>query len=151
MASNLERIDFPQLGQLRAAMERIDDLMGEARGIDFRIDRLDERIHALFPGEVERMVRVDHHIAKCGHHTPRPSIRRRAAAVGCFCGQNKVLEIRSSTRPWPLRQRKPVQTSPWKSIRDWGRCSEDRFQTCVSSAVPFPRSFRKRRLTRYCL
>jgi type IV secretion system protein TrbJ len=62
MASNLERIDFPQLGQLRAAMERIDDLMGEARGIDFRIDRLDERIHALFPGEVERVLRADERV-----------------------------------------------------------------------------------------
>ena len=50
MARNLEKIDFPQLERVKSAMERIDALMGEARGLDFRIDRLDERIRTLFPG-----------------------------------------------------------------------------------------------------
>jgi conjugal transfer/entry exclusion protein len=31
-------------------MQRIDRLMGEAEGIDFRIDRLDERFGRMFPG-----------------------------------------------------------------------------------------------------
>ena len=50
MGRNLERIDFPQLERVRSAMQRIDRLMGEARGIDFRMGRLDERIRTLFPG-----------------------------------------------------------------------------------------------------
>jgi P-type conjugative transfer protein TrbJ len=54
MARNLERIDFPQLERVEAAMQRIDGLMGQAQGIDFRIDRLDERIRTLFPGALER-------------------------------------------------------------------------------------------------
>lgn len=50
MARNLERIDFPQLGRLTSAMERIDQLMGEARTIDFKVDRLDQRMRSMFPG-----------------------------------------------------------------------------------------------------
>ena len=50
MARNLERIDFPQLQQLRSAMQRIDQLMGQAQGVDFKVDQLDQRIRTLFPG-----------------------------------------------------------------------------------------------------
>jgi P-type conjugative transfer protein TrbJ len=52
MARNLERIDFPQLGRLTSAMERIDQLMGKARAIDFRVDRLDQRMRSMFPGSL---------------------------------------------------------------------------------------------------
>jgi P-type conjugative transfer protein TrbJ len=54
MGKNLERIDFPELERVRSAMQRIDRLMGEARGIDFNVHRLDERFSAMFPGAVER-------------------------------------------------------------------------------------------------
>lgn len=64
MARNLERIDFPQLERLNAALRRVDGLMGEARGIDFRIDRLDERVRGLFPGAVERLVGRDQSLAQ---------------------------------------------------------------------------------------
>ena len=50
MARNLERIDFPQLQQLKSAMQRIDQLMGQAQGVDFKVDQLDQRIRTLFPG-----------------------------------------------------------------------------------------------------
>jgi P-type conjugative transfer protein TrbJ len=50
MARNLERLDFPQLRQLNAAMGRIDQLMGQARGVDFNIDALERRFRSLFPG-----------------------------------------------------------------------------------------------------
>jgi len=50
MAANLERVGFPELDRVKSAMQRIDRLMGEAQGIDFRVDRLDERVRALFPG-----------------------------------------------------------------------------------------------------
>jgi len=62
MARNLERIDFPQLERINSAMRRIDGLMGQAQGIDFRIDRLDERIRSLFPGAVERALSGDQRV-----------------------------------------------------------------------------------------
>ena len=64
MARNLERIDFPQLERLRSAMQRIDRLMGQAQGIDFRVDRLDERIRTMFPGVVERVLGRDQRVAQ---------------------------------------------------------------------------------------
>ena len=50
MARNLERIDFPQVERLKAAMQRIDGLMEQAQAIDFRVDGLDRQLEALFPG-----------------------------------------------------------------------------------------------------
>lgn len=51
LARNLERLDFPQLQKMTEAMQRIDQLMGKAEAIDFRVDGLDSRIRTLFPGE----------------------------------------------------------------------------------------------------
>ena len=64
MARNLERIDFPQLQQINSAMQRIDGLMGQAQGVDVRIDQLDERIRNLFPGAVERALGRDQRVAQ---------------------------------------------------------------------------------------
>jgi P-type conjugative transfer protein TrbJ len=50
MARNLRRIVFPELDQLKSAMQRIDGLIGQAQGIDFRAGDLDRRVSALFPG-----------------------------------------------------------------------------------------------------
>jgi len=62
MARNLERIDFPQLQQVNSAMQRIDQLMGQARGIDFRVDQLDQRIRTLFPGAAGRALQRDQRV-----------------------------------------------------------------------------------------
>jgi P-type conjugative transfer protein TrbJ len=62
MGRNLERIDFPQLQQVTSAMQRIDGLMGQARGIDFRLDQLDERVRRIFPGAVDRVLRSDQRV-----------------------------------------------------------------------------------------
>lgn len=64
MARNLERIDFPQLERINEAMQRIDGLMGQAEGVDFRIDRLDERIRTLFPGAVKRALSGNERVAQ---------------------------------------------------------------------------------------
>lgn len=63
MARNLKRVDFPELQRINSAMQRIDLLMGQAQGIDFRVDRLDERIRALFPGAVDDAARTDRRVA----------------------------------------------------------------------------------------
>ncbi|QEH81561.1 P-type conjugative transfer protein TrbJ [Sphingomonas sp. C8-2] len=49
MEKNLSRIDFPQLDRLKQKLAEIDRLMGQAQGIDFRIDQLDDRFRQLFP------------------------------------------------------------------------------------------------------
>lgn len=64
MAKNLERIDFPQLEQISSAVKRIDQLMGRAQGIDFRVDELDQRIAKMFPGAVDRVLKGDQRIAE---------------------------------------------------------------------------------------
>jgi P-type conjugative transfer protein TrbJ len=48
-ARNLETINFPELDMLRQKLQDIDRLMGEAQGIDFQIDTLDQRFRQLFP------------------------------------------------------------------------------------------------------
>lgn len=63
MARNLQRIDFPQLERITSAMQRIDSLMGQAQGIDFKVDGLDERIRTLFPGELGQAIERDRRVA----------------------------------------------------------------------------------------
>ncbi len=59
MARNLERIDFPQLQGLQRRFQEIDRLMGEAEGIAFRVDGLDERFRTLFPETLDRALGSD--------------------------------------------------------------------------------------------
>lgn len=62
MARNLSRIDFPQLQQLQQKLQQIDRLMGQAQGIDFRVDQLDERFRQLFPREFDQALRADQRV-----------------------------------------------------------------------------------------
>ena len=61
---NLSRIDFPQLTELRQRLQDIDRLMGQALGIDFRIDQLDERFRQLYPDDLDRALRRDQSVAR---------------------------------------------------------------------------------------
>ena len=54
MAKNLEKIDFPQLQKIKSAMSQVDQLMGQAQAIDFKVQGLDGKIRALFPGELSK-------------------------------------------------------------------------------------------------
>lgn len=60
---NLAKIDFPELDRLRQKLAEIDKLMGQAQGIDFRVDQLDERYRQLFPDSVDRVLKRDQHLA----------------------------------------------------------------------------------------
>lgn len=62
MARDLQRIDFPQLGQLTSALKRADRLMDQAKGIDFKVESLDERLAAMFPGNVDGATRSDQRV-----------------------------------------------------------------------------------------
>ena len=59
MARNLERIDFPQLQQISGSLKQIDQLMGEAKGIGFKVDQMEQQFRSLFPGSVDRMLKTD--------------------------------------------------------------------------------------------
>ena len=59
MARNLERIDFPQLQQISGSLKQIDQLMGEAKGISFKVDELEQSFGRMFPGSVDRVLKTD--------------------------------------------------------------------------------------------
>lgn len=48
-AKNLSRIDFPELQELNGTLQRIDQLMNQAQGIDFKVSGLDQQFGKLFP------------------------------------------------------------------------------------------------------
>jgi len=50
-AKNLTRIDFPEVQQLAQKLQQIDQLMGQAQGIDFRVAGLDQQFRSLYPSE----------------------------------------------------------------------------------------------------
>lgn len=64
MATNLKAIDFPQLQRLTSAMQRIDELMAEARGIQFKVDGLDRQISTLFPGALGKALTGDQRVSQ---------------------------------------------------------------------------------------
>lgn len=64
MARNLKTIDFPQLQRMTLAMQQIDRLMSEANGIGFRVQGLDQRMKALFPGQLQRALSSDQRVAQ---------------------------------------------------------------------------------------
>lgn len=60
---NLKRIDFPGLDQLREKLADIDRLMGQTKGIGFRIEQLDARYRQLFPETLDQLVNRDLRVA----------------------------------------------------------------------------------------
>lgn len=62
-ARNLTQIDFPELDRLREKLQEIDRLMGEAQGIDFRLDTLDQRFRQLFPDAFDEALTSDGRVA----------------------------------------------------------------------------------------
>lgn len=59
---HLSQIDFPQLNQLQQRLQQIDRLMGQAQGIDYRVDQLDERFRQLYPQDFDRALRTDQRV-----------------------------------------------------------------------------------------
>src|SRR3546814_7898128 len=45
-AKNLTRIDFPELQALTQTLQQVDRLMGQAQGIQFRVDRKSTRLNS---------------------------------------------------------------------------------------------------------
>ena len=64
MGRNLERVDFPELGQVTGALREVEALMAEAEGIDFSVDRIDAQFRHLFPGVAADAAASDGRIAR---------------------------------------------------------------------------------------
>jgi P-type conjugative transfer protein TrbJ len=64
MAKNLSKLDFPQLQRITSAMQRIDQLMGQARGIEYKVAGLDQQIRQLFPGALSQALTGDQRVAQ---------------------------------------------------------------------------------------
>lgn len=59
MEKHLQKIDFPQLQALQQNLQQIDRLMGQAQGIDFRVDQLDDKFRQMFPRDFDRLLKTD--------------------------------------------------------------------------------------------
>jgi P-type conjugative transfer protein TrbJ len=58
-AKNLTKIDFPQLQAITQKLQAIDRLMGQAQGISFRVDGIDEQYRKLFPEAFDTALKRD--------------------------------------------------------------------------------------------
>lgn len=92
---NLSRIDFPQLQELRQRLQQIDQLMGQAQGVDFRIYQLDERFRQLYPQEFDQVFRRDQRVARA-----RDQLDTAMSAFRQTMGvQNRIVDnVRSDTQ-----------------------------------------------------
>jgi len=91
---NLQTIDFPQLGELRQRLQQIDQLMGQAQGLDYRIDQLDERFRQLYPESFDQAFSRDQRVARA-----RDQLDTAMSAFRQTMGvQNRIVDnVRSDT------------------------------------------------------
>ena len=61
-AKNLQTIDFPEFQAITRTLRQIDQLMGEARGVQFRVASLDQQFSALFPKDFAQALSVNDQI-----------------------------------------------------------------------------------------
>lgn len=62
-AKNLSKIDFPQLQAITEKLQAIDRLMGQAQGISFRVDGIDDQYRKLFPQSFDAALKRDGQVA----------------------------------------------------------------------------------------
>lgn len=55
MDKHLKRVDFPELKKLEANLAKVEELMAKAEGVDFGVDKLEERMAALFPKDMRAL------------------------------------------------------------------------------------------------
>ena len=85
----LSKIDFPQMAALQQRLQEIDRLMGEAQGIDFRVDRLDEQFRQAFPTGFDHLARRNTRIAAARQRLDREMAAfRQAMAVQSGIAEN---------------------------------------------------------------
>lgn len=62
-AKNLTRIDFPELQAITQTLQQIDRLMGQAQGINFKVDNLDQQFKQLFPQSFSQALTSNQQVA----------------------------------------------------------------------------------------
>jgi P-type conjugative transfer protein TrbJ len=62
-AKNLTTIGFPELQVLQQTISQVDQLMGQAQGIQFRVSNLDQQFRSLFPTSFNAALTNDQHVA----------------------------------------------------------------------------------------
>src|SRR3546814_17394376 len=100
-AKNLTRIDFPELQALTQTLQRVDRLMGQAQGIQFRVTGLDQQFRQLFPQSFSSALRTNDQViaARTRLDTALRSEERR---VGKEC----VSTCRSRWSPYHKKKHK---------------------------------------------
>lgn len=61
-AKNLSRVSFPELDALRQTLQQIDVLMGQAQGVSFRVNGLDQQFRQLFPNDLNTALRTNNQV-----------------------------------------------------------------------------------------
>jgi P-type conjugative transfer protein TrbJ len=61
-ARNLSTINFPELQAITQTIQQIDQLMGQARGIQFRVSTLDQQFRSMFPTSFNAALTGDQHV-----------------------------------------------------------------------------------------
>ena len=63
-ARNLTTISFPELQAITQTIQQIDQLMGQAQGIQFRVANLDQQFRSLFPTSFNQALTNDQHVVE---------------------------------------------------------------------------------------
>lgn len=63
-AKNLTRIDFPELQAITQTLQQIDQLMGQAQRISFRVDEVDQQFRTLFPHSFNQALTSNDHVVE---------------------------------------------------------------------------------------
>lgn len=61
-ARNLSTINFPEMQAITTSLRQIDQLMGRARGVQFRVANLDQQFARLFPDSFNAALGNDQHV-----------------------------------------------------------------------------------------
>lgn len=75
-SKNLSKIDFAEMAGLQQRLGQIDKLMGQAQGVNFRLDELEKEYGAAFPAKIENLLKRDARLAEAK--------KRLDAAMGGF-------------------------------------------------------------------
>ena len=62
-ARNLETINFPELAAITQTLQQIDQLMGQAQGISFRVAQVEQQFRQLFPTSFSQLLTNNQHAA----------------------------------------------------------------------------------------
>jgi len=62
-ARNLQRLDFSAVTRLNSNFQRVDQLMGQAQGISFRVNQFESQFRAMYPGQAGQVIARDARIA----------------------------------------------------------------------------------------